>query len=113
MNLVETNKGDVVITLKEITDLIGVEHNKAMKKVAKLAEEPDFGTVAKTASVYNDKGQTVETYSLNKFQAIAVGAKLNNKLLMKVIVRLEELEKVKPKAPALPQNLFRGDTRVS
>ena len=95
MDLVNSNNGEVVITLKEITDLIGVEHNKAMKKVAKLAEEPSFGTVAKMSSVYNDKGQTIETYALNKKQAIAVGAKLNNKLLMKVIDRLEELEKAK------------------
>lgn len=52
--------------------------------VKKLAEEPSFGTVAKMAVVYNTQGQTIETYSLNKKQAIAVGAKLNNKLLMKV-----------------------------
>lgn len=39
---------EVVITLKEITDLIGVEHNKAMKKVKKLAEEPSFGELRET-----------------------------------------------------------------
>lgn len=87
-----TNQNDVNITLKEITDLISVEHNKAMKQVEKLAQEPSFGTVEKIATVYNDKGQTIDTYKLNKKQAIAVGAKLNNSLLMKVIDRLEELE---------------------
>jgi hypothetical protein len=78
--------------------LIGVEHNKAMKKVAKLAEEPSFGKLDKMATYYvNGAGASVglETYALNKKQAIAVGAKLNNKLLMKVIDRLEELEKAK------------------
>ena len=58
-----------VITLKEITDLIGVEHNKAMRKVEELANEEGFGTLAKTATVYNDKGQTIPTYQFTKKQA--------------------------------------------
>lgn len=87
---------EYVITLKEITDLIGVEHNKAMKKVEELALEEGFGTLAKTATVYNSKGQTIETYQFTKKQAIAVGARLNNTMLMKVINRLEELETQKP-----------------
>jgi phage antirepressor YoqD-like protein len=94
---------EVSITLKDLTDLIGVDHSKAMKKVTKLSEEPNFGTLAKIATVYNDKGQTVETYLLTKKQAIAVGAKLNNSLLMLVIDRLEELEKSK-QSLSLPQN---------
>ena len=85
-------KIELIITLKEITDLISVEHNKAMKQVEKLSEEPSFGTVEKIATVYNDKNQTIKTYLLSKKQAIARGAKLNNSLLMKVIDRLEELE---------------------
>jgi hypothetical protein len=83
---------EVVITLKEITDILKVEHNKAMKKVDALTKEPSFGTVAKISTVYNNKGQTIETYTLNKKQAIAVGAKLNNSLLMQLIDKLEELE---------------------
>lgn len=86
----------ITITLKEITDLISVEHNKAMKQVEKLTKEPSFGTVEKIATVYNNKGQTIDTYLLNKKQAIAVGARLNNALLMKVIDRLEELESKNP-----------------
>lgn len=95
MNNLATNNQNIntgVITLKEITDLINVEHNKAMKVVEKLAQEPNFGTVEKIATVYNSKGQTIQTYILNKKQAIAVGAKLNNSLLMRVVDRLEELE---------------------
>lgn len=98
-----TNDVNLTITLKEITDLISVEHNKAMKIVDKLTLEPSFGTVEKIATVYNSKGQTVDTYILNKKQAIASGAKLNNTLLMKVIDRLEELEKER-NLPQLPQN---------
>ena len=87
---------EYVITLKEITDLIGVEHNKAMRKVEELANEEGFGTLAKTATVYNGKGQTIDTYQFTKKQAIAVGARLNNAMLMKLINRLEELETAKP-----------------
>jgi len=70
MNLQTINK-EIKITLKEITDLISVEHNKAMKVVEKLSEEPSFGAVEKLATVYNDRGQTIQTYSLTKKQAIA------------------------------------------
>jgi hypothetical protein len=78
------------------TDLIGVRHDKAMKKVTKLSEEPSFGRLDKMdfrSLSGNSTERIFETYVLNKKQAIAVGAKLNNSLLMKVIDRLEELEK--------------------
>ncbi len=90
-----SNTNEVEITLKEITDLISVEHNKAMKQVEKLAQEPSFGQVEKIATcinIGNGAIRDIQTYKLNKKQAIAVGAKLNNSLLMKVIDRLEELE---------------------
>ena len=102
--LINQDSQELSITLKEITDLISVEHNKAMKQIEKLAKESSFGTVEKTTTVYNDKGQTIPTYILNKKQAIAAGAKLNNSLLMKVIDRLEELEE-KPKHDLL-QNML-------
>ena len=91
-----------IITLKEITDLIEVEHNKAMKVVEKLSQEPSFGRVEKIATHQNmPNGGTkpLQTYKLNKKQAIAVGAKLNNGLLMKVIDRLEELERQQQQKP--------------
>ena len=101
-----TNTNEAIITLKEITDLIEVDHSKSMKKVEKLAEEASFGRLAKMATpTYNPNGsfnRNINTYQLNKKQAIAVGAKLNNALLMKVIDRLEELES--KKAPQLPQS---------
>lgn len=81
-----------VITLKEITDLIGVRHDKSMIKVEELAKEDGFGTLSKMDIVYNDRGQTIPTYRFTKKQAIAVGARLNTAMLMKVINRLEELE---------------------
>ena len=89
------------MTLKELTDLIDVRHDKAMPKVAKLAKEPSFGTVSKTDIVYNDKGQTTETYILDERQSIAVASRLNAELLMRVIDRWQELEK--SNKPSIPQ----------
>jgi hypothetical protein len=83
---------EIFITLKDLTDLIGVRHDKAMEKVLKLSEEPSFGLLSKM-DIINLNGLKVETYLLTKKQAIAVGAKLNNALLMKVIDKMEELEK--------------------
>ena len=97
-NIIIQNKLNGVITLKEITDLIHVQHSKAMLKVEQLSKEPSFGEVAKTDTL-NLNNVKVSTYLLTKKQAIAVGAKLNNSLLMKVIDRLEELENQnKPKS---------------
>ena len=33
------------MTLKEITDLLEVRHNNAMRTVAEMAQDPDFGSV--------------------------------------------------------------------
>jgi len=88
----QNNEVGVSITLKDLTDLISVRHNDAMVKVEKLAREPSFGVLRKTR-ISHIKGKEIETYILNKKQAIAVGARLNDTLLMKVIDRLEELEK--------------------
>ncbi|MBL3520283.1 ORF6C domain-containing protein [Arcobacter lanthieri] len=88
-------KDEIKITLKEITDLISVEHNKAMKIVEKLTNEASFGQVEKTATcitIGNGAVRDIDTYLLTKKQAIAVGAKLNNSLLMKLVDRLEQLE---------------------
>ena len=57
-----TKKADeVVITLKEITDILGVRHNDYMVKVKKLAKESSFGTLRETSIVYNDNGQETNT----------------------------------------------------
>ena len=94
-NLIQSSDGGVSITLKEITDLIGVRHDKAMLKVMTLSKEPSFGSVSILDIQYSSGKntiQTIQTYQLNKKQAIAVAAKLDNSMLMKVIDRLEELE---------------------
>lgn len=95
MELQVINNNEYVITLKEITDLIGARHNDSMKKVEELAKEDGFGSLRKTRSQYESgKGRIdeIETYIFTKKQAIAVGARLNTTMLMKVINRLEELE---------------------
>lgn len=83
-----------VITLKEITDLISVQHSKAMGKIKTLSKQESFGEVSyiDTLNLNNVK---VKTMLLTKKQAIAAGAKLNDALLMKVIDRVEEIESSK------------------
>lgn len=52
-----------VITLYEICKVMGKDHSKSKSKAEEIQGKPDFGTVAKMATVYNDKGQTIETYT--------------------------------------------------
>jgi len=92
---------ETTMTLKEITDLLDVEHNKAMKTVAKMAETKGFGLVAKitTKQKVGFGERNIETYQLNRRQSMAVAAKLNTELLMNVIDRLDELESGKARLP--------------
>ena len=85
-NIIEKENG--VITLKEITDLISVQHSKAMGKIKTLSKQESFGEVSETTTL-NLNNVKVKTYLLTKKQAIAAGAKLNDDLLMKVIDRVE------------------------
>lgn len=90
------NNGDVSITLKEITDLLDVRHNNAIRTVDKLAEDPSFGVLLKM-STFNLNGVKVKTYLLDKRQAIIVAARLNDRLLIKVVDKIYELEAVNSK----------------
>lgn len=104
-DLMKTALVVTTMTLKEITDLLCVEHNKAMKTVAKMATAPEFGAVSKIATVYNDKGQTIQTYKLNKRQALAVSAKLNVSLLMVIVDAFEAKYKPLTRVEAAQENL--------
>lgn len=91
MNFLIQNQNNGVITLKEITDILEVRHDKAKLKVDELIKEPDFGEVSKM-DTFNLNNVKVQTYLLTKKQAIIVGAKLNNSLLIKLVNKLEEIE---------------------
>ena len=79
------------LTLKEITDLLEVRHNNAMRVVTKMVEEPDFGGVTQI-EYRTSEGNAYQTYQLDKRQSLAVAAKLSTKFLMRVIDRWLELE---------------------
>ena len=79
------------MTLKEITDLLCVRHNDAMRIVEKMIENKEFGNVTKS-SYRTTQGNEYETYELDKRQSIAVSARLNTALLMRIIDRWQELE---------------------
>lgn len=80
------------MSLKEITDLLNVRHDAALKKVKKMAESEGFGTMLEIDIVYNGKGQKLKTLMLDKRQSIAVASMLNTTLLMRIIDRWQELE---------------------
>lgn len=86
------------MSLKEITDLLNTRHNDAIKVVTKMLNNADFGVV--TASSYRTtQGNEYKTYLLDKRQSLAVAAKLNTSLLMKIIDRWQELEQSNPVVP--------------
>ena len=63
------------MTLKEITDLLEVRHNDAMKIVEKMAQDVDFGELRKFRSSYtNNIGAILplETYQLNKRECLTL-----------------------------------------
>ena len=102
LQLHEKTGSEFVITLKEITDILQVRHNDAMAKVERLAQQPSFGVLRKTRITSGEHGgRPTDTYELTKKQAIAVGARLNDGLLMKLIDHLERLEN-QSRAPQLP-----------
>tara|TARA_R110002074_G_scaffold41673_1_gene110131 strand:+ start:1231 stop:1905 length:675 start_codon:yes stop_codon:yes gene_type:complete len=107
---ITTIENKTVITLKEICDILEVRHNDAMTRVLKLSQEPSFGQLREN-SICIPKGngatQTIKTYSLTKMQAIAVGARLNNALLMKLVMKLEEA-----KTLTVPQTYIEALTEV-
>ena len=86
------NNSPLTMTLKEITDLLEVRHDLAMKKVKKLSKELTFGTMFEIDIAYNESGQTIKTYCLDERQSLAVASILNTALLMRVIDRIKELE---------------------
>jgi len=97
MNFALTTTGGnaQTMTLKEITDLLDVRHNNAIRTVEAMMQEPEFGLATKIEyPIISGKGreQFIETYQLNKRQSIAVAAKLNTALLMRIIDRWQELE---------------------
>lgn len=100
MNITKAIPSKKTMSLKEITDLLDVRHDYAIKKVKNMANTEGFGTMLEIDIVYNDKGQKIKTLMLDKRQSIAVASILNTALLMKIIDRWQELEeKLQPQLP--------------
>ncbi len=107
VELCETPQEEVTVTtLHAIVKIIAeaekkkygkakIIHHKAMKKIAKLAEEISFGQVS-ILDINVNRGvegtQTLTTYALTRKQAISTGARLSNEMLMNVIDYVETLE---------------------
>ena len=117
MNLIKMDAipEEYVVTLYDIVKVINQEeiangdvdsekkpktrHRNAMRKIDQLAKEPSFGAVRKTRIVYNESGQTFETYVFTHKQAIAAAARISNKYLIRVVDELERLQKKTSSVP--------------
>ena len=61
-----TQSSEMTMTLKEITDMLKVRHNDAMRVVENMAESPDFGLATKVSyPIISGKGreQIIYTYA--------------------------------------------------
>ena len=93
--ILATQSAEMTMTLKEITDILGVRHDKAMAKVTEMAKEAEFGAcvqIGHMVDIGSGAQSCIQTYALDKRQSIAVAAKLNTTLLMNIIDRWTELE---------------------
>ena len=80
--ILATQSAEMTMTLKEITDILGVRHDNAMRTVAAMMVDEAFGYAPQIEERYNSGKNTLITYRLNKRQSIAVAAKLNVSMLM-------------------------------
>ena len=113
ISLLTARSSEVTMTLKEITDILGVRHDNAMRTVSEMAQDMVFGHAPQIEERYNSGKNTLITYRLNKRQSIAVAAKLNVSLLMQIIDRWQELEDAAA-AAAAPSTTIRlqADTKL-
>ena len=99
-NLVIANAA-MTMTLKEITDLLDVRHDKAMLKVAEMAQDPEFGTMSVVDIQYSSgKGRigTIKTYQLTLAQSMTVFSRLSKtgsiKLFRSSIKSIEDFKSI-------------------
>ena len=90
--LLATQSPEMTMTLKEITDMLNVRHDNAMRAVAEMLSDPSFGHAPQIEERYNSGRNILITYALTKRQSIAVASRLNTPLLMSIIDRWQELE---------------------
>lgn len=94
-NLITVRARTETMTLKDITDLLNVRHANAMRTVRAMSRDSAFGTITQIEQSYpmpNGANRPIETYQLDKRQSIAVAARLNVALLMRIVDRWQELE---------------------
>ena len=95
------NKQEILDGKTDSRGVPSTRHLNAMKKIDKLSQNPKFGATLKISVVYNERGQTMETYAFTKKQALAAGAKINDDYLIQIVDEVERLSKLLT-APQLP-----------
>ena len=113
--ILATQSAEMTMTLKEITDILGVRHDNAMRTVAAMMVDEAFGLAPQIEEpIISGKGreQSITTYQLNKRQSIAVAAKLNVSLLMNIVDRWTELEAAQRAPAPAPTINLQADTKL-
>jgi predicted ArsR family transcriptional regulator len=94
-----------VITLREITDVMGLQYNKQVDKVLPMHKQEGFGEVL--SEKISTKGRPFTTYSYTKKQALMIGARLDSRNIIKLVNKLEELSKPLSPGELLVQSALR------
>lgn len=84
-----TARSEPMMSLKEITDMLGARHDNAMRMVESvMLRDPTFGLAPQIEEpIITGKGkqELIRTYLFNQPQSIAVASRLNVGLLMLVV----------------------------
>ena len=73
--ILATQSAEMTMTLKEITDILGVRHDNAMRTVASMMADEAFGTcpqIEEKIETGNGGKRSIITYQLNKPQPMFV-----------------------------------------
>jgi len=105
-----------IITLYEICKILGKRHNDAVKIVQELHNLEGFGSYEKIVTTIprgnNGATQEIKTFFYTKKQALMVGARLDNKNIIKLVNKLEELSKPKTFEEIMRDALLLADKKV-
>jgi len=105
-----------VITLYEICKVLEKRHSDAIKMVAELHENKEFGGVRKiripTFNPDGSKNRDIETYHYTKKQALMIGARLDSKNIIKLVNKLEELSKPLTFEEMAKQTILLADKKI-
>lgn len=101
-----------VISLYEICKVLNKRHSDAMKVVPELHATVGFGEV-RNFRTSNSNNVSIQTYSYTRNQALAVGARLDNRNIILLVQKLEELNKPMTLEQIMKKAIMMADERIA